>query len=50
MRHALPCVLLLALLAITWDKPGDSQGIYMTPLEGQSFKALVRYHECMTHT
>ena len=47
MRRILYTVMLMPLLAITWDKPGASQGIYMTPLEGQSFKALVRYHECM---
>lgn len=47
MRRILPAVMLMSLLAITWDKPGASQGIYMTPLEGQSFKALVRYHDCM---
>lgn len=47
MRRILPAVMLIPLLAITWDKPGASQGIYMTPLEGQSFKALARYHECM---
>lgn len=47
MRRILPTVMLIPLLAITWDKPGAPQGIYMTPLEGQSFKALVRYHECM---
>lgn len=47
MRRILPTVMLIPLLAITWDKPGASQGIYMPPLEGQSFKALVRYHECM---
>jgi len=47
MRRILPAVMLIPLLAITWDKPGASQGIYMTPLEGQSFKALVCYHDCM---
>lgn len=47
MPRILPTAMLIPLLAITWDKPGAPQGIYMTPLEGQSFKALVRYHECM---
>lgn len=47
MRRILPIVILISLLAITWDKPGASQGIYMTPLEGQSFKAVVRYDECI---
>jgi len=47
MRRVLPTVMLIPLLAITWDKPGALQGVYMTPLEGQSFKALVRYDECM---